>query len=140
METKREEAAPTFPTWRRRLEEAPDQQLPEGVDRVLHVLKAVGAPMIDGAAVHFIYYGPDAHQVSLVGEFNQWSPRGIEMTQLRDTGLFHHTMQVRGPARIEYKFIVDGEWVTDPFFPNAIYNAIREQNSSFVLGDFLEPP
>ena len=140
METKREEAAPTFPTWRRRLEEVPDQQLPEEVDRFLHVLKAVGAPMIDGAAVYFIYYGPDAHHVSLVGEFNQWSPRGIEMTQLRDTGLFHHTMQVRGPARIEYKFIVDGEWVTDPFCPNAIDNGIGEQNSSFVVGDFHEPP
>jgi enterochelin esterase-like enzyme/HSP20 family molecular chaperone IbpA len=140
METTREEAAPTFPTWRRRLEEAPDQQLPEEVDRFLHVLKAVGAPMIDGADVHFIYYGSDARHVALVGEFNQWSPRGIDMTRLQDTGLFYHTMQVRGPARIEYKFIVDGEWVTDPFCPNAIDNGIGEQNSSFVVGDFHEPP
>jgi enterochelin esterase family protein len=140
METTREEAAPTFPTWRRRLEEAPSQHLAEEVDRFLQVLRAVGAPMIDGAAVHFLYYSPETRNVLLVGEFNQWSPRGISMTRLRDTGLFYHTLQVRGPARVEYKFIVDGEWVTDPFCPNTVDNGIGEQNSFFVVGDFQEPP
>ncbi len=140
METTREEAAPTFPTWRRRLEEASNGALPQERERFLQVLRAVGTPMIDGADVHFIYYGPDAHRVRLVGEFNEWSRQGIPMSPLGDTGFFFHTMQVRGPARVEYKFIVDGEWLTDPFCQNTIDNGIGEQNSSFVVGDFKEPP
>jgi enterochelin esterase family protein len=140
METTREEAAPTFPTWRKRLEETPVAKLPEEVDRFLQVLKAVGSPMIDGSSVSFVYYDPNARRVLLTGEFNQWSPRGIALTPLRDTGLFYHTMQVLGPARVEYKFIVDGEWMTDPLCPNTVDNGIGEQNSSFVVGDFQEPP
>jgi len=69
METKREEAAPTFPTWKRRLEETPESKLREEVDRFLEILKAVGTPMIDGTTVHFIYYGPEAQRVVLTGEF-----------------------------------------------------------------------
>jgi enterochelin esterase family protein len=140
METKREEAAPTFPTWRRRLEEAPEEQRQEEAARFLQVLKAVGTPMIDGSAVHFVHYDPEARHVSLVGEFNEWNRRGIAMTPLRDTGFFYHTMQVRGPARVEYKLVVDGEWETDPLCPNAVENGIGEQNSFFVVGDFHEPP
>lgn len=140
METQREEAAPTFLTWRKRLEEIPAAKLPEETDRFLQVLKAVGSPMIDGPSVSFVYYNPDARRVLLTGEFNQWSPRGIAMTPLRDTGLFYHTMQVLGPARVEYKFIVDGEWVTDPLCQNTVDNGVGEQNSSFVVGDFQEPP
>ena len=138
-ETKREEAAPTFPTWRRRLEEAPEDKIREEVDRFLQVLKAVGTPMIDGPSVHFIYYDPEARRVRLTGEFNQWSRQGIALTPLRDTGIFYHSLQVRGPARVEYKFIVDGEWVMDPFCPNAVDNGIGEQNSFLVVGDFQEP-
>lgn len=140
METKREEAAPTFPTWRKRIEDAPKDQLAGEIDRFLQVLHAVGSPMIDGSSVSFVYYNPDARRVSLAGEFNQWSPRGVAMTPLRDTGLFHHTMQIRGPVRVEYKLIVDGEWITDPYCQNTIDNGIGEQNSSFVVGDFQEPP
>ena len=140
MEAKREEAAPTFPTWRRRLEESPEDKRQEEVDRFLRVLKAVGTPMIDGPSVHFIYHGPEAQRAALVGEMNQWNRRGIAMTPLRDTGFFYHTMQFRGPARVEYKFVVDGEWVVDPFCPNTVENGIGEQNSFFVVGDFQEPP
>lgn len=140
MEIQREEAAPTFPTWRRRLQEAPASTLQEEVDRFLQVLKAVGAPMIDGDSAHFIYYDPEARQVGLSGEFNQWDRHGLHMTPLRNTGISYCTLQFRGPVRVEYKFIVDGEWMTDPFCPNIIDNGVGEQNSFFVVGDFRDPP
>jgi len=140
MEAKGEEAAPTFPTWKRRLEEAPESKLQEEVDRFLEVLKAVGTPMIDGATVHFIYYGPEAQRVVLTGEFTQWGRRGMPLIPLGKTGIFYHTMEFRGPLRVEYKFIVDGQWMVDPLCPNKVDNGIGEQNSFFVVGDFQEPP
>jgi enterochelin esterase family protein len=141
MASGREEAAPTFPTWKARLEQADSVHLPEVVARFVEVLRAVGTPMIDGSEVHFVYYGPSAHRVMLDGEFNQWGRGGkeIEMAQIGQSSVFFHTLTVDGPARLEYKFVVDGEWQTDPFCPNSIDNGIAGQNSYFVVGDFREP-
>src|SRR3989442_15836241 len=96
MQTTCEEAAPTLLTWKRRLEEAPESQLREGGDRFLAILKAVGTPMIDGTTVHFLYYSPEAQRVVLTGEFTQWGRRGITLTLLGKTGIFYHTLPIRG--------------------------------------------
>jgi len=130
MESKREEAAPTFPTWKRRLEEAPESRVREEVDRFLDILKAVGTPMIDGTTVHFLYYGPEAQRVVLTGEFTQWGRRGIPLTPLAKTGIFYHSMEIRGPVRVEYKFIVDGQWKLDPFCPNKVITVSANRTPS----------
>ena len=140
MDTQREEAAPTFLTWRRRLEQAKGNELQQEIERFLQILKAIGTPMIDDSAVHFIYYGPEAQRVVLTGEMNQWNPRGTPLNPLRQTGIFYRTLEFRGPARVEYKFIVDGEWMLDPFCPNTIDNGLGERNSYLVIGDFQDPP
>jgi enterochelin esterase-like enzyme len=135
----REEAAPTFESWRHRVEAAQDRGAE--VERFLQVLRAVGSPIIDGSAVTFVYYDPQARRVSVAGEFNQWSRGGIAlMEQIDETGLFHYTLNLSEPARLEYKFIVDGEWKLDPLCPNTVDNGIGGRNSYFVVGDFREPP
>jgi enterochelin esterase family protein len=142
MASGREEAAPTFPTWKVRLEQADSSRVPEIVARFVDVLRAVGTPMIDGPEVHFVYCNPGAHRVMLEGEFNQWGRggRAIEMAPIGESGVFFHTLKVDEPARLEYKFVVDGEWQTDQFCPNSIDNGVAGQNSYFVVGDFREPP
>ncbi len=53
-----------------------------------------------------------AKRVFLVGEFNDWDPSATKMVRSRN-GSFRVTLNL--PAgRHEYKFVVDGEWVTDP--------------------------
>jgi enterochelin esterase-like enzyme len=136
----REEAAPTFETWRHRVEAAQDRGAE--VERFLQVLRALGTPMIDGSAVTFVYYDPQARRVAVAGEFNQWSRSGdlAIMEQIDDSGIFHHTLNLSEPARLEYKFIVDDEWKLDPLCPNVVDNGIGSQNSYIVVGDFREPP
>ncbi|MGE0826718.1 MAG: alpha/beta hydrolase-fold protein [Candidatus Binatia bacterium] len=140
METRREEAAPTFPTWRRRLEQAKADEIRDEVERFLQVLKAIGSPMIDGSSVHFVYYDPEAQQVAVTGEFNQWDRRGTPLFPLGKTGLFYRTLDFHGPVRVEYKLIVDRQWIVDPLCPNKVDNGIGEQNSVFVVGDLQDPP
>jgi enterochelin esterase family protein len=94
--------------------------------------------MIEEPAVHFVYYNPTAQSVAVSGEFNQWT--STPLTPLGQTGIFYHTTEFRGPARVEYKLIVDGQWIVDPFCQNRVDNGIGEQNSFFVAGDFQEPP
>jgi enterochelin esterase-like enzyme len=62
------------------------------------------------------------------------------MARLGTGGFFYHTLQLSEPARLEYKFIVDGEWRLDSFCPNPVDNGLGERNSYFIVGDFYEPP
>jgi enterochelin esterase family protein len=142
MATVREEAAPSFDSWKQRLERAAPDQLQAELEQFLLVLTALGTPMIDGAKVHFVYHDPDAAHVTLAGEFNEWGRRNdaIQMERSGDAGLFFHTLTVTEPARLEYKFIVDGEWKPDPLCHHNIDNGVGGQNSFFVVGEFHDPP
>jgi enterochelin esterase-like enzyme len=137
----REEAAPTFETWRRRLKAAPRRD-GEEVARFLEVLRTIGSPMIDGPAVTFVYHDPKARHVAVTGEFNQWDRTGqlATMEQIDDSGIFYHTLNLSEPARLEYKYIVDGEWKPDPLCHSTVDNGLGGQNSYFVVGEFHDPP
>src|SRR4051794_11200735 len=92
-EVKREEAAPTFPVAKQRLEEK-EQALRRETEQFLEVLKVLGTPMIEEPAVHFVYYNPTAQYVAVSGEFNQWTT--TPMTPLGQTGIFYYTTECRG--------------------------------------------
>src|SRR5215510_5833396 len=94
-EVKREEAAPTFPAAKQRLEEK-EQALRREIEQFLEMIKVLGAPMIEEPTVHFVYYNPTAQSVGVSGEFNQWS--ATPMTPLGQTGIFYYTTELRGPA------------------------------------------
>lgn len=141
----REEAAPTFETWRSRLEDAcaragqARKEVEAQTAAFLEVLKALGAPMVDGPVAHFIHYDPDARNVAIAGEFTQWAANPIPMAEIGDCGFFFYSHQFPKPTRIEYKLVVDGNWIADPLCPNRIDNGVGGENSWFVIGDFQEP-
>jgi len=134
--------ASNFSAWEQRLNQAPEDHLHDEVQKFLLMLRTAGTPIIDAHAVHFIYYDPRAHQVAVTGDYNDWGRTGIVMslTPLRRTGIFYRTIQLDGPARLEYKLVVDGQMVDDPLCPNSCESGIGGRNSYFVIGDFREPP
>jgi enterochelin esterase-like enzyme len=137
----REEAAPTFERWKLRIEQARPDQVQVETGRFMQMLSAVGTPLIDGAKMHFVYRDPHAADVKLAGEFNDWGEHGdaITMDRLAATDLFYHTLTVPGSTRLEYKFIVDSEWKTDPLCHNRIGDG-DNPITYFVVGDFYDPP
>lgn len=63
--------------------------------------------------VEFKLHKPTAKLVALVGDFNNWNPENDLLTK-DDGGYWRITKRLpRGVHR--YKYIVDGEWVTDMF-------------------------
>jgi 1,4-alpha-glucan branching enzyme len=53
-----------------------------------------------------------ARQVLIAGDFNNWLPASSPMTHKPGGGW---TMKLPlGPGRYRYRFVVDGEWMTDP--------------------------
>lgn len=65
--------------------------------------------------VRFALVNPDARDVSLVGDFNGWTPGATPLTGQAVDGVWTASVRVT-PGRHEYAFIVDGErWVADPY-------------------------
>jgi 5'-AMP-activated protein kinase regulatory beta subunit len=55
---------------------------------------------------------PEAQQVILMGDFNQWNPKTHPMRK-EENGVWRKTVMI-DPGRYEYRFWVDGEWSGGP--------------------------
>ncbi len=81
---------------------------------VVLAASARAAVRVDRDEVIFSLHAPDANEVYLIGDFNQWNPTVEPMNRVDDhfeIGLF----LVAGTYR--YKFVVDGRTIVDPDNP-----------------------
>ena len=69
--------------------------------------------------------GQGASEVFLVGDFSDWIPRRMRRQQ---DGAFVATVLLP-PGEYQYKFVVDGQWVTDPDNPCHTPNPYGTLNS-----------
>lgn len=85
----------------------------------------------------------DAEKVILSGTFNRWDETGFKMKPTDDG--WQVTLQLR-PDIYQYKFIVDGHWITDPHNPSKVeneydgYNSVIDvqKNVTFRLCDYQD--
>ena len=82
--------------------------------------------------VTFKFYGPDAKEVALLGDFNQWRPDKHPMKMDAD-GVWQKSIFVV-PGTYEYKFQVDGDWENDPENPMMRENSYGTKNNFIVVG------
>jgi len=61
--------------------------------------------------VEFSFYAPNAKEVCLAGEFNNWNSNSLPMKQNKQ-GMWKLKITLP-PGRYEYKMYVDGYWVHD---------------------------
>lgn len=69
---------------------------------------------------------PDAKEVFLVGDFNNWSPRADRMVKRQ--GAFRKSKRL-APGEYQYKFLIDGEWHADPSAAIQVLNEFGTNNS-----------
>lgn len=63
--------------------------------------------------VQFVLHAPGARSVAVVGDFNDWDPQALPMTQ--EGGGVWSVVVPLPPGTIRYSFLVDGgEWRADP--------------------------
>lgn len=77
--------------------------------------------------VTFALTKPGAKQVSVCGDFNQWSLTATPMKRHGD-GHWEATVGLV-PGRYQYKFLVDGEWIADPTAQESVRNEFGSVNS-----------
>ncbi len=73
---------------------------------------------------------PNASQVSLVGDFNNWDESSIEMKKLK-SGAFKATVKLKTGREYQFRYLIDGkvwenDWAADKYVPN---NFTLEENS-----------
>ncbi|HAM50505.1 MAG TPA: hypothetical protein DCP92_07330 [Nitrospiraceae bacterium] len=69
-------------------------------------------PVESEATVRLTFYAPQAHTVSVAGDFNKWKTDADEMKGTG--GMWHIDLKLK-PGVYSYSFVVDGKsWVADP--------------------------
>ena len=81
-----------------------------------------GIPSID-----FKLVAPDAKDVYLVGEFNDWNTSQYRLRRYKD-GTYKKKLQLK-PGHYQYLFLVDGEWWIDPEHLERTPNPFGSENS-----------
>lgn len=79
----------------------------------------------------FSLQAPDAGEVYLVGDFNNWDG-GIHKMRKMKGGVYKKSIKLK-PGRYEYRFVVDGDWWTDPTNENRCSSPYGTDNSVLYI-------
>jgi 1,4-alpha-glucan branching enzyme len=89
--------------------------------------KASGNGSARKGTIHLQFFEPHAKDVYIAGSFNEWQPEATPMIALGDG---RWAKELALPAgRYEYRFVVDGTWVTDPNAAETAPNPFGSVNS-----------
>ncbi len=69
------------------------------------------------------------HEIYIAGDFNNWQPRKTPLRRNEDLGVWEAAIPVTKPGRYEYRLVVDGEWMPDPYNQQTRTNPFGEENS-----------
>ena len=80
----------------------------------------------DTEKVQFAFPAPEASEVFVAGEFNNWD---IKATPLKKdkSGVWKATLPL-SPGRYEYRFLSDGRWENDPACAGCVPNHFGSLN------------
>jgi 1,4-alpha-glucan branching enzyme len=81
--------------------------------------------------VAFKWRPPVPEKVFIAGTFNDWNPSSHQMTR-SETGEWEITLDL-APGTYEYRFVVDGEWITDPTCEDKIENPHGTHNAVLTV-------
>ncbi len=76
--------------------------------------------------VQFEFSAPEASEVFLAGEFNDWNPRANPLKKDK-TGMWKLTLSLMS-GKYEYRFLRDGNWENDPSCSGCVPNKFGSLN------------
>ena len=74
---------------------------------------------------------PKANEAILMGDFNDWNAKRHPMKKNKD-GVWEKSVMLP-PGRYEYKFLVDGQWWTDPKNEETCHNCFGTENNVMFI-------
>ena len=79
----------------------------------------------------FEFSAPEAGEVYLAGEFNNWDVQATPMKKDKN-GIWKTALSLQ-PGRYEYRFFVDGNWVSDLSCSGCVPNDFGTTNCVIVI-------
>lgn len=79
------------------------------------------------ASTTFSLYAPEANEVFVIGDFNDWRPDDLKARRFKD-GTWRKALTLK-PGTYQYLFLVDGQWWVDPDNPGRARNPFGTENS-----------
>ena len=84
-------------------------------------------------STEFSLMAPEAQEVFLAGDFNDWNTTQYSMRKFKN-GKCVKKLKLK-PGRYEYQFVVDGHWCIDEENPNRQTNSFGSENSVIEVGE-----
>jgi len=110
----------------------------DAVDSFMNVITPYGIPFISNDTAYFVYQG-NISEASAVGDFNGWNlGQAYVFDQLADTDLWYHAHVFELHARLDYKLVIDGNWILDPLNTNTVSGGFGP-NSELAMPDYIQP-
>ncbi len=97
-------------------------------EEVQRKIEAIYGAHCTDSGVLFVAEAPGARNVSLAGDFNNWSPEATPMTPIDDGRGFKALLPL-APGRYCYRFVVDGQWINDAHNLHVETNPFGDLNS-----------
>ena len=96
-------------------------------------------PIVDGTTAIFIYQGGTIN-VQLVGDMNQWANgTPIMMEKVNGTDFWWYRAAYEPDARLDYRFVVDGQEQVDPRNPRFVPSGFGP-SSELRMPDYVDAP
>ena len=108
------------------------------VDSFMAAQTSKGFPVTIDSMAYFVFRGKVDSSIAVTGDHTQWSPTGDSMMNVSATDLYYFGRKFEPDARIDYKFIKDGNWILDPLNSHAV-NGGFGQNSELAMPSYLQP-
>ncbi len=113
--------------------EEPDFSEKVQEETIGHVFEDLFLPRVNDGSVVFIYKDPNAENVEIAGEFNDWTPEKCALYKEDDGSEWRRRIELN-PGKYQYKFIVDGRWQPDPGNPFRVESLYGGFNSVIEVG------
>jgi 1,4-alpha-glucan branching enzyme len=82
--------------------------------------------------VDLTFKQPNARSVCVAGSFNNWDQKQTPLQKDGDGSSWKVSLPLR-PGRYEYRFVVDGQWISDPSAKETTANDFGSTNSVLVV-------
>jgi len=132
------QSAQTFDGLIQRIAAEDPSKRPAIVDSFMIAQTPKGFPVTTDSMAFFVYRGKVDSTIEVTGDYTQWSPDGDSLLNVSATDLYYFGRKFEPDARIDYKFIKDGNWILDPLNLH-IVNGGFGQNSELAMPSFLQP-
>ncbi|MEO0649233.1 MAG: alpha/beta hydrolase-fold protein [Planctomycetota bacterium] len=99
----------------------------------IELVESGQVPWRQAGEARFLFRGAEVQSVAVAGDHNRWQPTALE--RLEGTDLWWRADSFSPSARIDYKLVVDGDWVLDPS-NDALQRSGFGDNSELAMPEF----